>query len=153
MAVRIRLRRIGRKKQPHYRIVVADAASPREGRVIETVGYYQPLSQPARVVVNHERVQYWLERGATVSTTVHSLLKKAKKGGDRAVAVGPPVPRERTVAREPARGRARAAAAPVAGGGEAASEAGGEAGAQAGAAAPHAAEPGAERAEKGSAGE
>lgn len=146
MAVRIRLRRMGRKKQPHYRIVVADATSPREGRVLETLGYYQPLSGPARVVVNLDRVHYWLERGATVSTTVHSLLKKARKGGDRAVAVGPPAPAEHPVAKIVARRRGRgAAAAAAAAGAGAEAAAAGEAGSETSAAGPEAGEGGPEK--------
>ena len=88
MAVRIRLRRMGRKKAPHYRVVVADGDSPRDGRFVETIGYYKPLSTPARVVVDLERADYWLGRGAQPSNTVRSLLNKARKGGDESVAVG-----------------------------------------------------------------
>ena len=90
MSVRIRLRRMGRKKAPHYRVVVADGDSPRDGRFVETIGYYKPLSTPARVVVDLERADYWLGRGAQPSTTVRSLLNKARKGGDARVAVGEP---------------------------------------------------------------
>ncbi|MEJ2206994.1 MAG: 30S ribosomal protein S16, partial [Gemmatimonadota bacterium] len=88
MPVRIRLRRMGRKKQPHYRIVVADSASPRDGRFVETLGYYKPLSQPARLVLNLERVDHWIGEGALPSGTVTSLISKARKGGDPKVAVG-----------------------------------------------------------------
>lgn len=88
MSVRIRLRRMGRKKAPHYRVVVADGDSPRDGRFVETIGYYKPLSTPARVVVDLERADYWLEQGAQPSATVRSLLSKARKGGDDTVAVG-----------------------------------------------------------------
>lgn len=88
MSVRIRLRRMGRKKAPHYRVVVADGDSPRDGRFVETIGYYKPLSTPARVVVDLERADYWLDRGAQPSATVRSLLNKARKGGDASVAVG-----------------------------------------------------------------
>ncbi|NNF13821.1 MAG: 30S ribosomal protein S16, partial [Gemmatimonadetes bacterium] len=59
MPARIRLRRMGRKKTPHYRVVVADSASPRDGRFVETLGYYKPLSQPARLVLDMERVDHW----------------------------------------------------------------------------------------------
>ncbi|MEZ4415346.1 MAG: 30S ribosomal protein S16 [Gemmatimonadota bacterium] len=90
MAVRIRLRRMGRKKQPHYRIVVADSASPRDGRFVETLGYYKPLSSPARVVVDLERVDFWVAQGALPSNTVRSLLSKARSGGDGKIAVGAP---------------------------------------------------------------
>jgi len=79
---------MGRKKQPHYRIVVADSASPRDGRFVETIGYYKPLSQPARLVLNLERVDHWLGEGAQASGTVGSLIAKARRGGDVKVAVG-----------------------------------------------------------------
>ncbi|MEX2465566.1 MAG: 30S ribosomal protein S16 [Gemmatimonadota bacterium] len=89
MPVRIRLRRMGRKKQPHYRVVVADSQSPRDGRFVETLGYYKPLSEPARLVLDLERVDHWLGEGADPSATVKSLIAKAKAGGDTTIAVGP----------------------------------------------------------------
>jgi small subunit ribosomal protein S16 len=79
---------MGRKKQPHYRVVVADSAKPRDGRFVENLGYYRPLAEPARVVLDLERVDYWLGQGATPSDTVKSLVQKARKGGDDTVAVG-----------------------------------------------------------------
>jgi small subunit ribosomal protein S16 len=88
MAVRIRLRRMGRKKQPHYRVVVADSAKPRDGRFVENLGYYRPLVQPARLVLDLERVDYWIGQGAQPSETVRSLVVKARKGGDDTVALG-----------------------------------------------------------------
>ena len=88
MAVKIRLRRMGRKKQPHYRVVVTDIDSPRDGRFIETLGYYKPLSHPARLVLDLERVEYWEGKGAKPSGTVATLIKKARKGGDEKVAIG-----------------------------------------------------------------
>jgi small subunit ribosomal protein S16 len=88
MPIKIRLRRMGRKKQPHYRVVVADIDSPRDGRFIETLGYYKPLSNPARLVLDLERVDYWEGKGAQPSTTVSNLVKKARKGGDDTVAIG-----------------------------------------------------------------
>lgn len=88
MAVKIRLRRMGRKKAPHYRIVVADSTAPRDGRFVESVGYYKPLETPARLVVDLERVDYWMGQGAAPSDTVKSLVEKARKGGDAKVAVG-----------------------------------------------------------------
>ena len=90
MAVSIRLRRMGRKKKPHYRVVVADRLSPRDGRFIETVGYYKPLTNPARLVLDLERVDHWLDVGAEPSATVRGLIKRARKGGDRTVVVGEP---------------------------------------------------------------
>jgi small subunit ribosomal protein S16 len=88
MAVKIRLRRMGRKKAPHYRIVVADSTAPRDGRFVESLGYYKPLETPARLVVDLERVDYWIGQGAAPSDTVRSLVEKARKGGDATVAVG-----------------------------------------------------------------
>jgi small subunit ribosomal protein S16 len=79
---------MGRKKQPHYRIVVADSAAPRDGRFVETLGYYKPLTHPARLVLDLERVDHWLGQGADPSGTVKSLISKARVGGDDAVAVG-----------------------------------------------------------------
>ncbi len=76
MAVRIRLARHGAKKRPYYRIVVADSEAPRDGRYLETVGTYNPVREPAEIIVKQERVQYWLEQGAVPSDTVRSLLKK-----------------------------------------------------------------------------
>ncbi len=94
MPIKIRLRRMGRKKQPHYRVVVADIDSPRDGRFIETLGYYKPLSNPARLVLDLERVDYWEGKGAQPSTTVSNLVKKARKGGDDTVAIGEVDPRQ-----------------------------------------------------------
>ena len=79
---------MGRKKKAHYRVVVADSESPRDGRFVETLGYYQPLSQPARLVLDLEAVDAWIDRGAQPSRTVSSLLRKARKGGDSRVALG-----------------------------------------------------------------
>lgn len=76
MAVRIRLRRMGRKKRPYYRIVVADSRSPRDGRFIETVGTYNPLTEPYQVDIDEDRVFYWLKNGAQPSQTVRSLLSR-----------------------------------------------------------------------------
>ncbi|TVP76499.1 MAG: 30S ribosomal protein S16 [Gemmatimonadales bacterium] len=90
MSVKIRLRRMGRKKQPHYRVVVADTASPRDGRFVESLGYYRPLTEPARLVLDLERVDYWIGQGALPSHTVKNLITRARKGGDEKVAVGEP---------------------------------------------------------------
>ena len=76
MAVRIRLSRHGRKKAPFYRLVVADSRSPRDGRFIELLGTYDPMTDPAKVTVNEERAVYWLTVGATASETARGLLKK-----------------------------------------------------------------------------
>ena len=77
MAVKIRLRRMGAKKSPFYRIVVADSLSPRDGRCIEEIGTYDPKAEPAAVKVDVERAQYWIKNGAQPTDTVKSLLKKA----------------------------------------------------------------------------
>lgn len=77
MATRIRLRRVGRRHHACYRIVVADKPAPRDGRFIETLGHYDPCTEPATLVVNAEKAREWLAKGATPSDTVRSLLKKA----------------------------------------------------------------------------
>lgn len=76
MAVKIRLKRMGSKKKPFYRIVVADSRSPRDGRFIETVGTYNPVAQPAEVSVNEELALKWLGNGAQPSDTVRNLLSQ-----------------------------------------------------------------------------
>jgi len=76
MAVKIRLRRMGAKKAPFYRIVVADSRSPRDGRFIEEIGYYNPLTDPAEVKVDVEKAKTWIKNGAQPSDTVRALLKK-----------------------------------------------------------------------------
>jgi len=75
----IRLTRIGAKKQPTYRVVVTEARTPRDGRELERLGYYNPKTQPATLKVNRERVAHWLQAGAQPSATVKSLLKKHKE--------------------------------------------------------------------------
>jgi small subunit ribosomal protein S16 len=79
---------MGRKKQPHYRVVVAESRKARDGRFVETLGYYKPLSDPARLVLDLERVDYWIGQGALPSDTVGNLITKARAGGDDTVAVG-----------------------------------------------------------------
>ena len=76
MAVKIRLARHGAKKQPFYRVVVADSESPRDGRFLEIVGTYNPLTDPAEVSFKGDRVKYWMDQGAIPTNTVKSLLKK-----------------------------------------------------------------------------
>ena len=75
--VKIRLRRMGAKKAPYYRIVVADARSPRDGRCIEEIGTYNPLTNPATVTVDVEKAQTWIKNGAQPTDTVRTLLKNA----------------------------------------------------------------------------
>ena len=75
--VKIRLRRMGAKKTPYYRIVVADSRSPRDGRCIEEIGTYNPLTEPATITVDAEKAQTWIKNGAQPTDTVRGLLKKA----------------------------------------------------------------------------
>lgn len=90
MAVKMRLTRTGRKKLPYYRVVVADSRMPRDGRIIETIGFYDPKTEPSVVDIDKEKADYWLSQGATPSNTVNKLLaiagitegeKKAKPNG------------------------------------------------------------------------
>lgn len=74
--LRIRLRRVGKKKQPNYRLVVADSRSPRDGAFIETVGTYNPLTQPATVVIQEERVREWIGKGAVPSDRAAKILSE-----------------------------------------------------------------------------
>lgn len=76
MTVKMRLRRMGAKHQPSYRIVIADSRSPRDGRYIDQVGFYNPLTNPATITINQEKAVDWLRRGAEPSETVEILLKK-----------------------------------------------------------------------------
>lgn len=75
--VKIRLRRMGAKKAPFYRIIVADSRSPRDGRCIEEIGSYNPLTDPATITVDAEKAQQWIKNGAQPTDTVKALLKKA----------------------------------------------------------------------------
>ena len=76
MAVKLRLRRMGKKKQPIYKIVAADSRSPRDGKFIEAVGLYNPLTKPHTVDLKDERINYWLDNGAQPTNTVKSLLNQ-----------------------------------------------------------------------------
>ena len=75
--VKIRLRRMGAKKNPFYRIVVADSLSPRDGRCIEEIGTYDPLKKPSEIKIDLERALYWIKNGAQPTDTVRALIKKA----------------------------------------------------------------------------
>ena len=75
MAVKIRLTRLGSKKAPFYRVVVADSRFPRDGRFVEEIGYYNPLTEPAEIKIDAEKAQQWLKNGAQPTDTVKSLLK------------------------------------------------------------------------------
>jgi small subunit ribosomal protein S16 len=77
MAVKIRLRRMGAKKAPFYRIVVADSRYPRDGRFIEEIGYYNPMEEPKVVKVDVEKAKKWIDNGAQPTDTVRDLLKQA----------------------------------------------------------------------------
>ena len=77
LMVKIRLRRMGAKMAPYYRIVVADARAPRDGRCIEEIGTYNPLTEPATVTIDAEKAQAWIKNGAQPTDTVRGLLKKA----------------------------------------------------------------------------
>ena len=74
--VKIRLKRMGMKKQPFYRIVVTDSRNARDGRFIEEIGYYNPLSEPAEIKIDQDRAKYWLGNGAQPTDTTRGLLKK-----------------------------------------------------------------------------
>ncbi len=76
MAVKIRLRRTGAKKAPSYRVVVADSRYPRDGRFIEELGYYNPLTEPATIKIDIEKAEGWIKNGAQPTDTVKALLKK-----------------------------------------------------------------------------
>jgi len=88
MAVRIRMKRVGAKNAPYFRIVVADSRSPRDGKFIEEIGTYQPLKKGDNVTVDLERANYWISKGAQPSDTVSSFLKKKGK----AAAAAAPAP-------------------------------------------------------------
>ena len=77
MAVKMRLRRMGAKKAPFYRVIVADERSPRDGKFIDEIGYYNPLTNPAEVKIDVEKAEKWLNNGAQPTETVKSLLKKS----------------------------------------------------------------------------
>ena len=77
MAVKIRLRRMGKKKAPFYRIVVADSRSPRDGRFIEEIGYYDPTKEPTEIRVNEEAAKKWLANGAQPTQTVEKIFRTA----------------------------------------------------------------------------
>lgn len=76
MAVKIRLKRMGAKKAPFYRVVVADSRFPRDGRFIEEIGHYDPMKEPAEIVIDNEKAKKWISNGAQPTETVRSLLKK-----------------------------------------------------------------------------
>ncbi len=89
MAVKVRLTRVGSKKNPIWRVVVADGRSPRDGRSIETIGHYNPQTEPSRIVIDRERYQHWLDRGAQPSNTVKKLVRAANTGFEVPSAAAP----------------------------------------------------------------
>lgn len=86
MPVKIRLRRVGRKKQPSYRIVVADSRTPRDGAYVDSIGFYNPRRHPAELRLDMDSLDEWLNKGAQPTETVASLIRKARRGGDTKVA-------------------------------------------------------------------
>jgi small subunit ribosomal protein S16 len=80
MSVRVRLTRVGSNKNPIWRVVVADQRSPRDGRFIETIGHYNPQTNPSTIVLDEERFQHWVSRGAQPTNTVKQLVKAHAKG-------------------------------------------------------------------------
>src|SRR5919107_4740474 len=89
MSVRVRLTRVGSKKNPIWRVVVADQRSPRDGRFIETIGHYNPQTEPSTIRIDEERLQHWIARGAQPTGTVKQLVKAYAKSGGAAVPTEP----------------------------------------------------------------
>jgi len=89
MSVQIRLRRVGRRAQPYYRVVVMDSRAPRSGAYLENIGFYNPIVKPAELRLDLDRVDAWVTQGAGLSDTVASLVRKARRGGDRTVRMAP----------------------------------------------------------------
>jgi small subunit ribosomal protein S16 len=128
MSVRVRLTRVGGKKNPIWRVVVADQRSPRDGRFIETIGHYNPQTEPSTIRIDEERMQHWIARGAQPTGTVKQLMKAQAKGltadpktsaavAAASPATAPPVSMEAATppsqAEEPAEAEAPAEAAPA----------------------------------------
>jgi small subunit ribosomal protein S16 len=88
MSVRVRLTRVGSKKNPIWRVVVADQRSPRDGRFIETIGHYNPQTEPSTIRIDQERLQHWLDRGAQPTGSVKQLVKAYAKGGGEPASAG-----------------------------------------------------------------
>jgi small subunit ribosomal protein S16 len=95
MSVRVRLTRVGSKKNPIWRVVVSDQRSPRDGRFIETIGHYNPQTDPSTIVIDEERFQHWVSRGAQPTNTVKKLVRAQSNGAppaEAATAVAEPEP-------------------------------------------------------------
>jgi small subunit ribosomal protein S16 len=91
MSVRVRLTRVGSKKNPIWRVVVSDQRSPRDGRFIETIGHYNPQTEPSTIVIDEERFRHWVARGAQPTNTVKQLVRAQSKSAP-AAEVAEPVP-------------------------------------------------------------
>jgi small subunit ribosomal protein S16 len=136
LAVKVRLTRVGSKKNPIWRVVVADGRSPRDGRSIETIGHYNPQTEPSRIVIDRERYQHWIDRGAQPSNTVKKLVRAANTGFDAPSAPAPepvatpPAPPADAAASEAAEPEAAAPPEPEASAPEPAAEAAPEAAAE-----------------------
>jgi small subunit ribosomal protein S16 len=114
MALKIRLRRMGRKKAPHYRIVVAESSMPRDGRFVQTVGHYNPRTEPMTLVVDGDRAREWMTKGARPTETVDKLFKRAgiyEGASGRPEPVAKVVETAREVGGKVAKGASKAAAA------------------------------------------
>jgi small subunit ribosomal protein S16 len=90
MSVRVRLTRVGSKKNPIWRVVVADQRSPRDGRIVESIGHYNPRTDPSTIVIDRERLEHWLSRGAQPTNTVKKLMRARPEDA----APAEPVPEE-----------------------------------------------------------
>jgi small subunit ribosomal protein S16 len=114
MSVRVRLTRVGSRKNPIWRVVVADQRSPRDGRFIETIGHYNPQTEPSTIAIDEERLQHWLARGAQPTGTVKQLIKAHAKGGAAAAesVADEPQPEAELVPETAAEATAAAAAGP-----------------------------------------
>jgi len=110
MALKIRLRRMGRKKAPTYRIVVAESSSPRDGRFVANLGHYNPRTEPTTLVVDRDRTLGWLGQGAVPTETVHALLRKAGVYGPAPTVSEGVVEAVKTTAKRASKGAAGAAA-------------------------------------------
>ena len=100
--VRIRLMRVGKRKQPSYRVVVADSRSPRDGRIIESIGHYHPRQEPSLVSIDTDRAQYWIDRGAQPSSQVRKLLTIANSPTEAEAPAAAPKPAAKKVKATPA---------------------------------------------------
>ena len=89
MALKIRLSRVGTKNEPHYRVVVAEARSRRDGDAVEQIGAYNPRAKGNTMTIKLDRVDYWMSKGAKPSATMHSMIKRAKRAAAATAAAAP----------------------------------------------------------------